>query len=262
MKHRLDVKDLSLDQLKQKLSTVVDKAYQKKDFIKSLDAVEKKDGTLVTQVDLLVHQFILDRLEEQNLKASLCFVSEESESFQKVDYYPSLVLDPIDGTKELADGLSECCVSLAYLRGPEIKSDGGWGWLYNPLSGFELSSEQPVSPGPSLNRQVLLGFVSRTEFKKGLFANERPCHDVVIVPKGSIAFKLGLLASGACDFVVSKRPKSLWDIAAGTLLCRQRGHHFYTERGEVMTWKDFEGAELLLWCRPEIHHKVLPLFQT
>lgn len=261
MEHCFNVKDLSLDQLKLKLAALVARAYEKKDFLKSLDAVEKKDGTLVTQVDLVVHKFIQDQLERQGLLSGVCFVSEESESSKEVEFYPSVVLDPIDGTKELARGLSECCVSLAYLKGPEIKKDGGWGWLYNPLSGFELSSEQPLSPGPALNKQVLLGFVSRTEFEKRLFANERPCHDVVIVPKGSIAFKLGLLASGACDFVVSKRPKNLWDIAAGTLLCRQRGHHFYTERGEVKNWKDFEGAELLLWCRPEIHHRVFPLFQ-
>lgn len=262
MKHRLNVKDLSLELLKLNLSELVAEAYQKKDFLKSLAAVKKDDGTLVTQVDLMVHQFVHDQLEKLQQLTDVCFVSEESESSQMVTSFPAVVLDPIDGTKELARGLSECCVSLAYLEGPEIRKDGGWGWLYNPLSGFELSSEQPVSPGPALNKQVLLGLVSRTEFEKRLFANERPCHDIVIVPKGSIAFKLGLLASGACDFVVSKRPKNLWDIAAGTLLCRQRGHHFYTERGEVNTWKDIEGAELLLWCRPEIHHRVFPLFQT
>lgn len=262
MGHRLNVKELSLDQLKLQLVNMISDAYEKKDFLKSLDAIKKTDGTLVTQVDLMVHDFIREQLEILGLLEDVCFVSEESEFSRKVESYPAVVLDPIDGTNELAGGLSECCISLAYLEGEDIKKDNGWAWLYNPLSGFELSSDQAVSPGPALNKQVLLGFVSRMEFEKRFFANERPCHDVVIVPKGSIAFKLGLLASGACDFVISKRPKNLWDIAAGTLLCRQRGHHFYTQKGEVKSWKDFEGADLLLWCRPEIHHRVFPLFQT
>jgi|GEM_PF-483607 myo-inositol-1(or 4)-monophosphatase len=261
MKHCLNVKDLSLDELKLSLTEMIAKAFEKKDFLKSLDAAEKKDGTLVTQVDLMVHDFIESKLRELEVDTVLNFVSEESDLNHDVSSFPALVLDPIDGTKELTSGLSECCVSLAYLAGPDIKKDAGWGWLYNPLSGFQLSSDQPVSAGPALNKQVLLGLVSRTEFEKGIFANERPCHDVVIVPKGSIAFKLGLLASGACDFVVSRRPKNLWDIAAGTLLCRDRGHHFYTEHGEAKSWKDLEGSQFLLWCRPAIHHRVYPLFQ-
>lgn len=262
MKPSLNVKDLSLNELKDKLSNLTAKVFKKQEFDKYLEAVEKRDGTIVTRVDLLVHQFISEKLVSLEVSEELNFISEEAQQPYRDGDYPSLVLDPIDGTKELAQGLGECCVSLAYLEGENIKTDKGWGWLYNPMTGFELSSEQVFTPGPALNKQVLLGLVSRTEFSKRLFANERPSHDVVIVPKGSIAFKLGLLASGGCDFVVSKRPKNLWDIAAGTLLCRDRGHHFYTEFGEVKSWGQIKGAQLLLWCRPELHHRVFPLFQT
>lgn len=262
MKNRLNVNELSLSELKSKLGKLIGRAFEKKDFFKYLEAVEKTDGTLVTQVDLMVHKFISEQLSAKGLESQLNFISEEAELKSSRLDYPALVLDPIDGTKELAKGLGECCVSLAYLKGPEIKKDGGWGWLYNPLTGFELSSGSCTVSGPALNEQVLLGLVSRTEFENGAFANERPGHDVVIVPKGSIAFKLGLLASGACDFVVSKRPKNIWDIAAGTILCRERGHHFYSQNGEVKRWEELAGAELLLWCRPEFHHKIFPLFQV
>ena len=51
---------------------------------------------------------------------------------------------------------------------------------------------------------------------------------------GSIAYKLGLLAAGACDVVISKRPKNVWDIAGGVLICHARGILSFSE-GEPIT---------------------------
>ncbi|MAE57985.1 MAG: hypothetical protein CME69_03835, partial [Halobacteriovorax sp.] len=46
--------------------------------------------------------------------------------------------------------------------------------------------------------------------------------------------KLGLLAAGACDVVISTRDKNVWDIAAGILICHSRGI-LSKSQGEVIT---------------------------
>ena len=80
-----------------------------------------------------------------------------------------------------------------------------------------------------------------------------------MTPKGSIALKLGFLASGACEFVISKEPKSIWDIAAGTILCKQRGIKFYLGKVEQ---KSLDVKRLnfpLIWCREENLSHILSL---
>ena len=72
--------------------------------------------------------------------------------------------------------------------------------------------------------------MSRTEWDKGFFKSEELEKSICIAPKGSIALKLGYLASGSCEFVVSKQPKNIWDIAAGTILCKERGIELLSEK--------------------------------
>ena len=71
----------------------------------------------------------------------------------------------------------------------------------------------------------------------------------IFIPKGSIAFKLGLLAVNAFDFVFSYRSKNIWDIAAGTLLCQRQGIRLYQKGHEIknLCKPKYEGP--LLWCR-------------
>ena len=85
---------------------------------------------------------------------------------------------------------------------PLLLDPKNYGWLYNPFSGFSLDSDTPFVKSNNKSTQRILGMVSRLEFEKGYFKdfiNIDP--KVEITPRGSIAFKLGLLASGGCDFV-------------------------------------------------------------
>ena len=60
---------------------------------------------------------------------------------------------------------------------------------------------------------------SRSEIKRGEFEIfERDAH---IIPVGSIAYKLALIAKGDEDATFSLGPKNEWDIAAGVLLVQE-----------------------------------------
>jgi myo-inositol-1(or 4)-monophosphatase len=218
----------------------------------------KDDKSLVSEIDHFVSKHLKDKLLNHPSYSHYAFFSEED--FKEYTF-PCAILDPIDGTRELVVGRPECAVSLALMAVPEIDHPTNYAWLYNPFSGFSLDTSTPFVPSFDPSIQKLLTFVSRSEFHKDRYKSYLNHPQIDIIPRGSIAFKLGLLASGACDFIVSLEPKNVWDIAAGTVLCNRRGIDFY-ENGIRITHLDrqkFEGT--LIWAPPQIAPMILKIFK-
>lgn len=212
----------------------------------------KNDGTEITKLDLQIHEYL-----ESILDANL--LSEEG--VHKLEF-PTYVLDPIDGTRDLIKGLAECALSLAYL--PSNKIAEGQGLIINPFTGLNIfsgSSFATSMTNPVSSSGPYLGLVSRTEFEKGLFSRfQNQQSQITIAPRGSVAFKLALLASGACDFVITLKPKSIWDIAAGTILCAQRGIRLYSKHGEINSFSDLRLSAPLFWCRQSLNKTIMENF--
>ncbi len=82
--------------------------------------------------------------------------------------------------------------------------------------------------------------VSRTEWKKGLFASMQ--NKMQLIPSSSIARKLALLAIGEGDMVLSFYPKHLWDIAGGLALlaCRQNYRFIDLKHLQEYSLRDLE----------------------
>lgn len=218
----------------------------------------KEDKSFITEIDLFVSSLIKEELRCHPSYSDFTFFSEED---FKEYVFPCAILDPIDGTRELIKGRPECAVSLALMKTPDIDNSENYAWLYNPFSGFSLDTSIPFVASLEKSSQKYLSLVSRTEFHKGHYSKYANHPLIDITPRGSIAFKLGLLASGACDFVISLEPKNVWDIAAGTILCAQRGIHFY-EDGRRITRLDrqkYEGA--LIWAPPSLAPVILKTFE-
>jgi myo-inositol-1(or 4)-monophosphatase len=206
----------------------------------------KHDDTIVTEIDLFVSTLIKAKLRAHPDFNNYNFFSEED--FDRL-IFPSAILDPIDGTRELVKGRAECAVSLALMKSPDLSDPSNYGWIYNPFSGFSIDSAMPFVPTIDKSKHKILGMVSRLEFEKGYFSNFINIDQkIVITPRGSIAFKLGLLASGGCDFVLSLSPKHIWDIAAGTVLCAQRGFKFYQNGIEITKLDEVLINGVLMWA--------------
>jgi myo-inositol-1(or 4)-monophosphatase len=200
--------------------------------LKNLKTQIKSDLTPVTIID----QKISDFCKTHTMNKNYNFYSEEDHS---VLNFPVLVVDPIDGTKELIKARPECVVSLAWMDDENC----GEAAIYNPLTGFLMTSHQVPALLPLFNTQNLMGLVSRTEWDLGFYEES----DFMISPRGSIAFKLALLSSGAADFVVSLKPKNIWDIAAGTILCKQRGLEFWSNGSKVKSLNQKLYNPPLIW---------------
>lgn len=207
----------------------------------------KQDGSPVTELDLFLSSHI-ELLFEQH-HPQIHFFSEEK--FTDIQF-PLLALDPLDGTREYVDGRPEWAISLGLFESAKFE---GEGWVYNPVTKecFDSSSKLHFTKKPTY-----VGEVSRSEWKKGIFT-EKDQSVFKLTPMGSIAYKLGRLSQGKTDFIVSLFPKNIWDIAGGTLLCKEAGFKFYSQGKEVtFVQKTYEPP--LLWCHEELFPELSKIY--
>ena len=209
----------------------------------------KNDGSIVTEIDeyvsMLIKEKILPHFPNWN------FYSEED--FKQLSF-PSLVLDPIDGTNELVKMIPECVVSLAMMPTSDLSDNNAKAWVFNPFTKEEYCSWQRTADYKVIPSST--GLISRTEYESGIFSDQE-ISKFNLKAVGSIAYKLAKLANGDCEFVITKKNKHVWDIAAGTILCRSHGIFMY-QNGKVLNLLEdtiYEGP--ILWCRPEHHHKLI-----
>ena len=207
----------------------------------------KADGSPVTKLDLALSQLIEDVMTKHYSEFN--FYSEENFTQWK---FPLAAVDPLDGTREYIAGRSEWAISVGLFESENFEGDG---WICNPVT------DETYSQGIAFEFQtksIYCGEVSRSEWEKGLFKNIS-AENFKITPMGSIAYKLGRLSQGKMDFVVSLRPKNIWDIAGGTLLIKQSGMKFYSQGKEVKTVQQLYQSPLI-WCHPSIFPELSKLF--
>ena len=154
------------------------------------------------------------------------WLSEETvDTDARLDKNRVWIVDPLDGTKEFIKRLPEFCVSIALVENgiPVV------GVIYNPCSdemfyaqknkGSFLNGDQiKISTKENIKDASLI--VSRSEHTKGLWSNYKS-NFFSIKSIGSIAYKLGLSASGIYDIAASVAPKNEWDICAGDCIINE-----------------------------------------
>lgn len=195
--------------------------------INSFNTMNKTDGSPVTDIDMHIHDLFFEFCKEKGFEASI--LSEESiDSTDVLDKFPVFIIDPIDGTKEFIKGNGEWSVSIAFLNSEVMGDPLNRGWIYQPhLNNLYHCGEQP--PKSIKNNKTKKILVSRTEYNDGLFDNLKKAENIEIIPMGSIALKLGKLGALECDAVITFRPKSIWDLAAGLVISARNHGTFYSE---------------------------------
>jgi myo-inositol-1(or 4)-monophosphatase len=154
------------------------------------------------------------------------WLSEESPD-DRLDLPRVWVVDPIDGTREFVQGIPEWCVSIALMEGQQAVAGG----ILNPSTGemFLGSLETGLKiEGPRVHDRYRSDdgspclLVSRREHREGKWEawEEMGMH---ILPVGSIAYRLALVAAGYADATSTFEPRSEWDIAGGVALVLAAG---------------------------------------
>jgi myo-inositol-1(or 4)-monophosphatase len=195
-------------------------------------------ANVVTDADLESERVILELLTAEFPQFSI--LSEESDPVARDSDY-TWVVDPIDGTRNFAEGIPHFCVVVALARGSDVVV----GVTYDPLKGEMFTAQEGqgaflngVRMAVSLRTEVpesILGFdLGYVDAKAGLAL------DMVrsLWPNiqgmrlmGSSALGLAYAAAGRLD-IYFHHHLSPWDIASGLLLVREAGGRVVDKQGQ------------------------------
>ena len=196
----------------------------------------KHDGTSVTPVDIAISQHLQDAIA-RHFPEDQFFSEELAPSATPVPVTSQFcwVCDPIDGTNNYANGISECAISLALL-------DSGvptYGMIYDlarctliqggPDRGVWDGDKPAKVRTDDPNSQSLIGFhspIDQTYAPEG----QRLVENFKIRGLGSSTLHLAYTTIGLLNGVVDHNTK-VWDIAAGVALVEESGGqiHYLTQ---------------------------------
>ena len=189
----------------------------------------KGRANVVTDADLASERLILDYVREEYPDFGV--LSEESEPVAGAAPF-TWVVDPIDGTRNFAEGIPHFCIVVAIADGDNVVA----GVTYDPVRD-ELFSAQ-LGAGAYLNGQrirvsdrqniddAILGFDLGYDFGQAKHLMEMVAG---IWPQlsgyrlmGSSALSIAYTAAGRID-LYAHHSLSAWDIASGILIAREAG---------------------------------------
>ena len=189
---------------------------------------EKQRGGTVTVADLESERR-LDELLRDLVPGSVVLAEEFAETnpdavVRLTEDLPVWIVDPLDGTKNFAQGKDDFAIIVAYYSGGAVRG----GWILAPCSGRLVSAEEgagawcnnevlKLSPAKSLDFQT--GFLGNRTRRKNEAFNRRFKRLVNFRCRG---IEYMALASGDLDFAHYRSLKP-WDHAAGDLIVREAG---------------------------------------
>lgn len=189
----------------------------------------KGRANVVTDVDLASERLILDYVTGEYPDFGI--LSEESAPVAGAAPY-TWVVDPIDGTRNFAEGIPHFCVVVAIADGDQVVA----GVTYDPVRDELFAAQQ--GRGAYLNGEriavsdrtdigdAILGFDLGYDFDQagrllemvaGIWPQVSGCRLM-----GSSALSIAYAASGRIDLYCHHN-LSAWDIASGILLAREAG---------------------------------------
>jgi myo-inositol-1(or 4)-monophosphatase len=191
---------------------------------RDLDVEHKSPGHPVTEADRAADDLLRGLLPEDGDG----WLSEETvDDRARLEQRRVWIVDPLDGTKEFIAGIPEWSVSVALAEGGRPVAGG----VYNPLAehlvlgavglGVTLNGEAATMTDPAdlAGGRVL---ASRSEIKRGEWRRFEAA-GLEVVPTGSVAYKLALVAAGLADATWTLCPKHEWDVAAGAAMVAAGG---------------------------------------
>jgi myo-inositol-1(or 4)-monophosphatase len=185
----------------------------------SIAVKRKTGGDPVTEADLALDKTLMEAL----LEGDDGWLSEETaDDPKRLGKKRVWIVDPIDGTREFVKGIPEWCISIGLVIDGKPMAGGICNPATNQLfvgsrdSGLFLNGTKArVGDKNTLDGARFL--VSHSEIRKGLWKQFENA-PFEIIPCGSVAYKLALVAAGLADAVVSLVPKNEWDVAGGIAL--------------------------------------------
>ena len=194
---------------------------------------------IVTDVDLAAEKAVLDLVRAEYPDFSV--LSEESAPIETGSQY-TWVIDPIDGTRNFAEGIPHFCVVVALARGDQMVV----GVTYDPIAEELFTAQQ--GQGAFLNGEAIK-VTDRQEMADCLlsfdlgYVDEKAGTALDMIRSlwpgflsmrlmGSAALGMAYAAAGRIDLYFH-HSLSAWDMASGILLAREAGGEVVDRQGNI-----------------------------
>jgi myo-inositol-1(or 4)-monophosphatase len=196
-------------------------------------------GDMTYPIDKRAEEIIFEEIER--LKKPVTVVSEEYGIKRIRGGGPTLLIDPIDGSKNALSGLPFFSTSIALVQG-EVLKHTTIGYVINLVNGDEfwaLKNRGSFINGIAIKTQQDEGF------KAIVYEVQTPRSDISsILPLlslfrrtrclGSVAIDLALLADGTFSMFITPTPSRSFDFASGYLLVKEAGGIITDLSGNVL----------------------------
>jgi 3'(2'), 5'-bisphosphate nucleotidase len=236
----------------------------------SLAPRTKSDRTPVTAADEAAEAVILEALAR--LLPGMCIVSEEAAGRACPDRLPDsfVLVDPLDGTRELVAGRDEFTINIAIVRGgyPRlgIVAAPAQGLLWRGIEG-RGAERLRLSPGaPASAAQARNAIRTRRAPDTGLVAAVSRSHldprTEALLARLPVAgrhacgsaVKFCQLAEGSADVYPRLSPTCEWDVAAGHAVLAAAGGLVTTAAGAPLSYgrvaEGFRVPAFIAWGDP------------
>jgi myo-inositol-1(or 4)-monophosphatase len=218
------------------------------------------DNSPVTRADLAVDALLRDYLTAA--RPDHGWLSEETEDDgARTSHDAAFIVDPIDGTRAFIEGQDTWAHSIALARNGAVTA----AVVYLPM--MDLMYTATKAGGALLNGQPIA--VSATDaLDRAEVLATRPTLDAQHWPRGvppirrahrpSLAYRLGLVAEGRFDAMLTLRPAWEWDIAAGSLILSEAGATVTDRGGAALRFNQpHPQADGVLGANPALHAALL-----
>jgi myo-inositol-1(or 4)-monophosphatase len=222
-------------------------------------------GDKTFPIDRLAEDLIISELESSGLPLSV--ISEEYGRKEINGGGATVLIDPIDGSKNAISGIPFYCTSIAIAEGNTIGSVAV-AYVVNLINGDEFRAEK--EKGAFLNNERISS-QQEDEFALVAYEAQVPGKDIPrILPLlarsrktrclGATALDLAYLAYGAVSVFVSPSPSRSFDFAAGWLLAKEAGGVCTDIDGRTVDAVEIglkKSASLLASANRHLHDKAL-----
>lgn len=240
-----------------------------------LDIQKKLDESPVTQADLKINQFLVDRLAE--ITPNYPVLSEEGDYAQRRLWNICWMLDPLDGTKEFIQQRNEFTINLSLIEDSNTlfsvivvprEQQVYLGYTNHLPYKYQFNSKQwwqYCQSVETLNNTIQIGLSHRSKSDKyQKFIKYLENDYAVVCREAGSAYKFCMMLEGKIDFYPRFHPTSEWDTSAGQGLLESIGGGLVSLKGIPFTYNvrnTVLNKGFIAYSNAEYKHLVLELLQ-
>jgi len=191
----------------------------------------KSDNTPVTEADLFVSQFLIEKLTA--LFPDIPVISEENCNIpfeQRQTWHTYWLIDPLDGTQQFIDRTDQFSVLITL-----VQDHKGFGAFKQ--SNKEITRLQPRNIDLTKPLKIAVGATTSQEKVRSILAKNLSCEFTVV---GSSSLKSGLVAEGIVDCYVRLGKTGEWDTAGAEILLAEINGMIFDPQYQPLTYNQRE----------------------